>query len=109
MPIALTPRAAEKIRALLRRHRVGADACLRVGVKDGGCAGRSYTLDVTDAPGPDDEESLSSGVRIVCDPKSFPFLNGTTIDYDDTLIQGGFVFDNPNAKSQCGCGESFSL
>ena len=108
MSILLTERAAEKITALLRRENLSNAAYLRVGIKDGGCAGYSYTLDVTDAPGSDDENFVSHNVQVVCDPKSYNFLKGTTIDYDDTPMKAGFVFDNPNAKSQCGCGESFS-
>jgi len=106
--IALTERAAGKIRSLLESKGLSEKACLRVGVRQGGCAGLSYTLDVTDTSADDDEAFLSHGVRVVCDPKSYHALQGTTIDYDDALRKGGFVFDNPNAKSQCGCGESFS-
>ena len=108
MTIVLTERAAEKIKGFLRSHRVEG-AALRVGVKNGGCAGHSYTLDVTDAPAPDDEQTLCHGVRVVCDPKSYKALRGTTIDYDETLLKGGFLFQNPNAKGHCGCGESFSI
>ena len=108
MAITLTDPAARKIQGLLRERSLPDTACLRVGVKGGGCAGLSYTLDITDAPGAQDETFLSRGVKLVCDPKSLLSLDGTEIDYNDSLVGGGFVFHNPHAKDTCGCGESFS-
>ena len=107
MAITLTERAARKVKDLLRQRNLPQTACLRVGVKGGGCAGLSYTLDVTDGPAPDDEAFLSQDVRLVCDPKGLLSLDGTEIDYDDSLARGGFVFHNPHAKETCGCGGSF--
>lgn len=108
MPITMTERAAEKIRGVFAEHDMPEEAALRVGIKGGGCSGFSYTLDVTDQPADDDEVFESNGVRIACDPKSYLYLNGTEIDYNDELLKGGFVFNNPNAKRSCGCGASFS-
>lgn len=109
MAITLTERAAEKVRQVFEKNSMPPDACLRVGVKGGGCSGFSYTLDVTNKPAPDDEIFESFGVRIVCDPKSYLYLNGTEVDYDDSLLQGGFRFQNPNAAGRCRCGASFSI
>ncbi len=108
MAISLTERAARKVRDIFQANDLPDDACVRLGVRGGGCAGFSYTLDVTDEPSGDDEVFTSQGVRVLCDPRSLPFLDGTTIDFDDTLLQGGFVFDNPNATRRCGCGASFA-
>jgi iron-sulfur cluster assembly protein len=108
MSITLTRRAAERVRGLLRRRNVP-DALLRVAVRQGGCAGLCYALDVTDAPAPEDETFACHGVRLICDPKSYARLRGTEIDYDETFLTGGFVFHNPNARNVCNCGSSFSV
>jgi len=108
MAITLTEKAADKIKKVFAEHKMPSGACLRVGVKGGGCSGFSYTLDVTDEPAGDDEVFESNGVRVCCDPKSYLYLNGTEVDYSDDMLKGGFVFNNPNAKSSCGCGASFS-
>jgi len=108
MSIALTENAATKIHGLLRQKALPDGACLRVGLKGGCCGNVGYTLDVTDGPAKDDETFVSHEVRIVCDPKAYRQLKGTTIDYDDAPDAGGFVFHNPNAKDECGCGEGFS-
>jgi len=107
MAIALTEIAAERVKKIFNENGMPEGACLRVGVKGGGCSGFSYTLDVTAKPADDDEAFESHGVRIVCDPKSHLYLIGTEIDYEDKLIGGGFVFSNPNAKGRCACGASF--
>jgi len=108
MGITMTQRAADKIKKVFARHDMPPDACLRVGIKGGGCSGFSYTLDVTDKPAEHDEVFVSNDVRIVCDPKSYLYINGTEVDFEDDLLKGGFVFHNPNAKRSCGCGASFS-
>jgi len=107
MAVTLTERAAEHVRRIFQQHDLPEDACLRVGVKGGGCSGFTYTLDVAGSPAGDDEVFVSQGVRLVCDPKSYLYLNGTEVDFDDKLVGGGFVFNNPNAKARCGCGASF--
>jgi iron-sulfur cluster assembly protein len=108
MSITLTDNAAEKIKGLMSSHKMPASACLRVGVRGGGCEGLTYSLDVTDKPGDQDEVFECGGVRIVCDPKSYPAIKGTAIDFDDATAAGGFVFKNPNARVSCNCGSSFS-
>jgi len=108
MAITMTERAAAKIKQVFQRDNMPEDACLRVGIKGGGCSGFSYTLDVTNKPADEDEVFHNCGVRIVCDPKSYLYLNGTEVDWRDELLGGRFVFNNPNAKQSCGCGASFS-
>ena len=107
MPITLTERAAEKIKKVFADSNMPENAHLRVAVKGGGCSGFNYVLDVTEEPAPEDETFESHGVRVACDPKSFLYLNGTEIDYEDQLMGQGFIFNNPNAKARCGCGASF--
>ncbi|MBI4718702.1 MAG: iron-sulfur cluster assembly accessory protein [Planctomycetes bacterium] len=82
---------------------------LRVGVKGGGCSGFSYSLDLTETMGENDERWTQHGVEIICDPKSQLYLEGTTIDFKDEVMGRGFVFQNPNATSTCGCGSSFAV
>ena len=84
-------------------------SALRVGIKGGGCSGFSYTLDVTEKPTEDDQVFQSHGVNVVCDPKSYLYLNGTSVDFKDEIMGRGFVFNNPNATSSCGCGSSFAV
>ncbi|MCA9251742.1 MAG: iron-sulfur cluster assembly accessory protein [Phycisphaerae bacterium] len=81
---------------------------LRVGVKGGGCSGFNYTLDLTDQSSSEDEVFEQEGIKIVCDPRSYLYLNGVAIDFRDEMMGRGFVFSNPNATSTCGCGSSFS-
>ena len=108
MAITMTERAAKEIRGVLEQNKLPAGTCLRVGIKGGGCSGFSYTLDLCDAPAEEDEAFESHGIRLVCDPKSYLYLNGTEVDYKDELMGRGFVFNNPNAKGTCGCGSSFN-
>jgi len=82
---------------------------LRVGVKGGGCSGFNYTLDLTDRKSEEDEVFEQHGVEVICDPKSYLYLNGVSIDFRDEVMGRGFVFQNPNASSSCGCGSSFSV
>lgn len=107
--IHLTQRAAEEVRSILEKQNLPVEsAFLRVAVKGGGCSGFSYVLDLAQQAGPHDNQSESHGIRILCDPKSYLYLNGTTIDFQDELMGRGFVFNNPNATRSCGCGASFS-
>ena len=108
MALTITDTAAAKIRKVFAEHKMPDTAALRLGVKGGGCSGFSYTLDIAETPADDDEVFEDNGVRIVADPKSYLYLNGTEVDYSDDLLNGGFVFHNPNAKKSCGCGASFS-
>jgi len=107
MAITLTQRAAEVVKKVFRENDMPEGACLRVGIKGGGCSGFSYTLDIAPAPAKEDEVFESNGVRIICDPKSYLYLNGTEVDFEEQLLKRGFVFNNPNAKASCGCGASF--
>jgi len=83
---------------------------LRVGVKGGGCSGFSYILDLTgDLNDNDQIVSDEDGVKVICDPQSLLYLNGTEIDFRDEVMGRGFAFDNPNASTSCGCGSSFAV
>lgn len=110
MAINLTETAAKEIKKIIVDQTLPADATrLRVGVKGGGCSGFSYLLDLTEEPKSDgDEEMESHGVKILCDMKSYLYLNGVEIDFKDEVMGRGFVFKNPNATSSCGCGSSFT-
>jgi iron-sulfur cluster assembly protein len=108
MAITLTERAAKQIKHLFQEHKMPAETHLRVGIKGGGCSGFSYVINVATVPDADDEVFTSHEVPIVCDPKSYLYLNGTEIDYDDSLMSKGFLFNNPNATGTCSCGASFS-
>lgn len=107
--IQLTERATREIRRIIAEQKMAEDTALRVGVKGGGCSGFSYTLGFDDQISEVDQVSEVEGVRVVCDPKSFLYLNGTQIDFEDNLMGRGFKFGNPNAAKSCGCGESFAV
>lgn len=81
---------------------------MRLGVKGGGCSGLTYTMDVDDKPAQTDQVFDFDGLKVFCDPKSYLFLNGLTLDYENALMGGGFKFINPNATKTCGCGTSFA-
>ena len=104
----LTEAAAERIKAVMAK----ADkpfAGLRVGVKNGGCAGMEYTMEYADTVKPTDEVIEDKGVKILVDPKAVLFLLGTEMDYKTEKLSAQFVFNNPNQTSACGCGESVQL
>jgi iron-sulfur cluster assembly protein len=107
--IGLTERAIKEIRRIVADQNLPENTALRVGVKGGGCSGFSYTLGFDDQVGEIDQVTEVEGVKVVCDPKSFLYLNGTEIDFEDNLMGRGFKFGNPNAAKSCGCGESFSV
>jgi iron-sulfur cluster assembly protein len=92
------------------RQQQGSDLCLRVGVRNGGCSGMSYTMDFEQTSNiqTSDEVYDYDGFQVVCDPKSLLYLYGLVLDYSNALIGGGFQFTNPNADQTCGCGKSFS-
>src|SRR5579859_1601378 len=107
--IHLTERAAQKIRALLEKDGVApAEGGLRVGVQGGGCSGLSYAMRLDTKARDRDKVFEEFGARIFVDPKSLLYLNGTTLEYEETLMRQGFVFQNPNAARNCGCGSSFT-
>ena len=106
--VRLTEAAAARVRAIMasaERPFIG----LRVGVKNAGCAGMSYTLDYAEAQNPLDEVVEDQGVKILIEPKAILFLIGTELDYRTDKLGGGFVFNNPNQTDACGCGESVSI
>ena len=111
MAINLSESAAKEIKDIIKQQGLPeAETRLRVGVKGGGCSGFSYMLDLTEeAPGEMDEQLEAHGVKILCDMKSYLYLNGVEIDFKDEVMGRGFVFNNPNATSSCGCGSSFSV
>lgn len=106
--ISLTDAAAERIREIVENSDTP-KAGLRLGVRNGGCAGMSYTMEWADAVGPHDEVVEDKGVKILVDPKATLFLLGTRMDYRVDKLSSGFVFENPNQTSACGCGESVAL
>lgn len=108
MAIELTERAAREVQTIIEQQKLPENTCLRVGVKGGGCSGFSYTLDLVDATSETDEVFSSHEVKVVCDPKSYLYLNGVSVDFKDEVMGRGFVFNNPNASHTCGCGSSFS-
>ena len=106
--MTLTDAAAERVREIMAQ----ADrpvAGLRVGVKNGGCAGMSYTMEYAERANPTDEVVDDKGVRLLIDPKAVLFLLGTEMDFKVDKLSSGFVFNNPNQTSACGCGESVAL
>ncbi|MHB2165871.1 HesB/IscA family protein [Alsobacter sp. R-9] len=106
--MTVTDAAAERVRSIVAnadRPIVG----VRVGVKNGGCAGMSYTLEMADAVRPGDEVIEDKGVTVLVDPKAVLFLLGTVMDFKTTKMASQFVFENPNQTAACGCGESVAL
>jgi iron-sulfur cluster assembly protein len=108
MALNVSETALKQVKDLKRAQNLPETVFLRVGVKGGGCSGLSYLLEFDSEMGPHDKEFDIDGVKVVCDKKSYIYLNGTTLDYVQQGLQGGFTFVNPNAKSSCGCGTSFS-
>jgi len=106
--MTLTDAAAERVRDIMANAEKPV-AGLRVGVKNGGCAGMSYTMDWAEAVGPHDEVIEDKGVKVLIDPKAILFLLGTQMDFETTKLSSGFVFHNPNQTSACGCGESVAI
>jgi iron-sulfur cluster assembly protein len=107
--VHLTERAAKKIIALLGKEGVSPESGgLRVGVQGGGCSGLSYAMRLDTKARDRDKVFEEFGARIFVDPKSLLYLNGTTLEYEETLMRQGFVFQNPNAARSCGCGSSFT-
>jgi iron-sulfur cluster assembly protein len=107
MPLALTEAAVSQVKRLMAEQKLE-NVYLRMGVRGGGCSGLSYSLEFDSEVGPHDKKFDIDGVQVVCDVKSYLYLNGTTLDYVTQGLTGGFTFLNPQAKSTCGCGTSFS-
>jgi iron-sulfur cluster assembly protein len=106
--VTLTDAAAVRVQAILAGRPDG-KGVLRVGVKNGGCAGMEYTMDYADAPARFDEIVEEKGVTIVIDAKALLFLLGTEIDFQSEKLKSGFTFRNPNQTDACGCGESVTI
>lgn len=104
--IHVTPRAVQKIREAFTREGVAGG--LRLGVLGGGCSGLSYQFKFAPEPRPRDHVFAFDDVKVFVDPKSMMFLEGMTLDWSDSLMESGFVFQNPHATKSCGCGTSFS-
>ncbi len=104
--VQLSPAAAKRINAIMEKHGKKA---LRVAVVGGGCSGFSYIFDFADAPQKDDLVIERDGAMVLVDNISLDFLAGSEIDYSDEIIGAAFKINNPNAKSGCGCGTSFSV
>jgi len=107
--IEVTPRALDKIRSGMEKEGISPEqGGLRLGVLGGGCSGLSYSIKFDTRPRERDRVYEFDGVRLFVDPKSFVYLNGMTLDYEQTLLKQGFNFINPNSTRSCGCGSSFS-
>ncbi|MGS0676934.1 iron-sulfur cluster assembly protein IscA [Shewanella sp. 0m-4] len=107
MAISITPAAAERVRSFLTSRGKGLG--LRLGLKTSGCSGMAYVLEFVDDLNDDDELYDIDGVKIIIDAKSFIYLQGIELDFVKEGLNEGFQFNNPNAKGECGCGESFTV
>ncbi|MFN5509741.1 MAG: iron-sulfur cluster assembly protein IscA [Burkholderiales bacterium] len=107
MAIQLTEAAANHVSRYLQRRGKGMG--LRLGVKTTGCSGLAYKLEYADEIQPEDIQFESHGVRVLVDPKSLVYIDGTELDFVREGLNEGFKFNNPNVKSECGCGESFKV
>ena len=107
MSITLTERAASHVAGFLAKRGKGVG--LRLGVRTSGCSGMAYKLEYADEVQPEDLTFESHGVKVVVDPKSLPYLEGTELDFAREGLNEGFKFRNPNVNDECGCGESFNI
>ena len=105
--ISITEKAARHVTSYLTKRGKGIG--LRFGVRTSGCSGMAYKLEFVDAVNPDDHVFESHGVKVLVDPKSLPYIDGTELDFVREGLKEGFKFNNPNIKDQCGCGESFNV
>jgi iron-sulfur cluster assembly protein len=107
--MTLTDAAAERVKAIMAKASKKSVIALRLGVKNGGCAGMEYTMEWAEHKKPLDEVVEDRGITLFIDPKAVLFLLGTEMDYKESMLKSGFVFNNPNQTSACGCGESVML
>jgi iron-sulfur cluster assembly protein len=105
--ISMTEQAAQHVSSYLAKRGKGIG--LRLGVRTTGCSGMAYKLEFADDAQPDDVVYESHGLKVLIDPKSLPYLDGTELDYTKEGLNEGFKFNNPNVKDECGCGESFTV
>ena len=106
--IGIADSAVVRLKRLLAERQTP-DAGLRIAVKGGGCSGLSYFMEWTEKPRERDKIFEKEGVRVFVDPKSYLYLIGTELHYEEGLMQSGFKLMNPNAKAACGCGDSFTI
>ena len=107
MAITLTQAAADRMSSFLANRGKGIG--VRLGVKTSGCSGMAYVMEFVDDLNDDDQVFEEMGVKVIIDPKSLVYLDGTEVDYGKEGLNEGFKFNNPNAKNECGCGESFTV
>jgi iron-sulfur cluster assembly protein len=107
MAVTMTERAAQRVTEFLSRR--GKGVALRLGVRTTGCSGLAYKLEYADQIDPTDQTFEVHGVKIVVDPKSLAYLDGTELDFVRDGLNEGFRFNNPNERDRCGCGESFRV
>lgn len=107
MPITVTESAARRVSTFIASRGKGVG--VRLGVRTSGCSGMAYVLEFADEVGSEDVVFEDRGVKVIVDPKSLVYLDGTELDYGREGLNEGFKFNNPNVKSQCGCGESFGV
>lgn len=107
MPVTLTESAARHVNRYLARRGKGLG--VRLGVKTTGCSGLAYKLEYVDEAAPEDVVFEDQGIKILVDPKSLPYIEGTQLDFVREGLNEGFKFDNPNERDRCGCGESFRI
>lgn len=105
--ITMTEKAAKHVSRYLERRGKGLG--LRVGVKTTGCSGLAYKLEYVDELQPEDQVFETHGIKVIVDPKSLPYIDGTELDFAREGLNEGFKFNNPNVKDECGCGESFRV
>ncbi len=105
--ITMTENAAKHVSGFLAKRGKGIG--IRLGVKTSGCSGMAYKLEFADAPEAEDVVFESHGLKVLVDPRSLPYIDGTELDYAKEGLNEGFRFNNPNVKDQCGCGESFQV
>ena len=107
MAITLTEKAANHVQSFLAKRGKGVG--LRLGVRTSGCSGLAYKLEYADDFAPEDMVFEGHGVKVIVDPKSLPYIDGTELDYTREGLNEGFKFKNPRVKDECGCGESFNV
>jgi iron-sulfur cluster assembly protein len=107
MGVTLSESAAKHVANFIAKRGKGIG--IRLGVKTSGCSGMAYKLEFADTAEPDDIVFDTHGLKVLVDPKSLPYIDGTELDYTREGLNEGFKFNNPNVKDQCGCGESFQV
>ena len=106
--LSLTPSAIERLRDI-NKSSSNDNVAVKLGVKNGGCAGMAYTMDYINEVSQNDEVIKLDDITLVIDPKAILFLLGTEMDYEESTLNSGFIFNNPNQNDACGCGESVTL